>query len=113
MRFLLAVLILAVPIAWAAPPENADPALSPWFQSLHDSDGHSCCSLADCRPVDARQVGDGYEVLIGKEHELEPPQWIAVPPDKVLSRIPNPVGRAVVCWSPYRGVMCFVRATEA
>jgi hypothetical protein len=30
----------------------------------------------------------------------------------VLQRTDNPVGRAVVCWTPERGVMCFVRGTE-
>ena len=35
-----------------------------------------------------------------------------MPPDKILQRTDNPTGRAVVCWTPQRGIMCFVRATE-
>jgi hypothetical protein len=39
-------------------------------------------------------------------------KWTAVPQDKILQHIDNPVGRAVVCWTPALGIMCFVRATE-
>jgi hypothetical protein len=91
-------LVLLAAGARAAPPENADPALAPWFQSLAvPGTGISCCSIADCRPTDYRTVGDHYEALIE---------------NKVLQRTDNPVGRAVVCWTPERGVMCFVRGTE-
>ena len=44
----------------AAPPENADPNLAPWFESLKQpGSGVSCCSIADCRPVEYRLVADG------------------------------------------------------
>ncbi|MBV8652152.1 MAG: hypothetical protein JO255_11840 [Alphaproteobacteria bacterium] len=90
----------------AAPPENADPALAPWFQSLQQpGSGRSCCSIADCRPTEYRTVGDHYEVLIENK-------WVFVPPDKVLQRTDNPLGRAVVCWRRSIGIMCFVRASE-
>ena len=99
-------LVLLATGARAAPPENADPALAPWFQSLAvPGTGISCCSIADCRPTDYRTVGDHYEALIENK-------WVAIPPRKVLQRTDNPVGRAVVCWTPERGVMCFVRGTE-
>jgi hypothetical protein len=39
--------------------------------------------------------------------------WFAVPADKILQRTDNPTGRAVVCWTPQRGILCFVRATES
>jgi hypothetical protein len=92
--------------AVAAPPENADPALAPWFQSLHQpGTGISCCSIADCRPTEYRTIGDHYEALIED-------RWTAVPPDKVLDRTDNPVGRAILCWRPSLGIMCFVRGTE-
>jgi hypothetical protein len=105
-RLVLAAIVLLVAGARAAPPENADPALSPWFQSLAvPGTGISCCSIADCRPTDYRTVGDHYEALIEDK-------WVAIPPRKVLQRTDNPVGRAVVCWTPERGVMCFVRGTE-
>jgi hypothetical protein len=90
----------------AAPPQNADPALAPWFQSLQQpGTGISCCSVSDCRPTEYRTTGDHYEALIENK-------WIAIPPEKVLQRTDNPVGRAVVCWRPSTGVMCFVRSTE-
>jgi hypothetical protein len=90
----------------AAPPADADPALSPWFQSLRQPDtGVSCCSIADCRPVDYRTTAGGYEVWIEN-------RWQRVPPEKVLQRADNPVGRAIVCWTKQIGIMCFVRAPE-
>lgn len=93
-------------VAKADPPPNADPALAPWYQGLRQPDtGVSCCSLADCRATDYRTEGDQYEVLI--DHK-----WTIVPKDKILQHIDNPVGRAVVCWTPALGIMCFVRATE-
>jgi hypothetical protein len=92
--------------AQAAPPPNADPALAPWYQSLRQPNtGVSCCSVADCRAADYRTNGDHYEVLIEDK-------WVVVPKDKILQHIDNPVGRAVVCWTPALGIMCFVRATE-
>src|SRR5258708_29474038 len=105
-RLLLLILLFLATGAGAAPPENADRALSPWFQSLAvPGTGISCCSIADCRPVDYRTVDDHYEALIEDK-------WVVIPPRKVLDRTDNPVGRAVVCWTPERGVMCFVRGTE-
>jgi hypothetical protein len=105
-RLLFVVTLFLVPTAQAAPPENADPALSPWFQSLAvPGTGISCCSIADCRPTEYRAVDDHYEALIDG-------RWTYVPPRKVLDRTDNPVGRAVVCWTKERGVMCFVRGSE-
>lgn len=98
---------------WAAPPPNADPALAPWFQGLRDKDGMQCCSIADCRPTQYRNVGDDYEVLVQKpQFDIGEPKWVLVPKAKILDRIDNPTGGAVVCWTPYRGVLCFVRASE-
>ena len=90
----------------AAPPPDADPALAPWFRGLQAPDtGRSCCSVADCRPMEVRTRGDHYEVLIEG-------QWLVVPPEKVLNRSDNPTGRAVVCWTPAFGIMCFVHGPE-
>jgi hypothetical protein len=103
---LLIFLVFLAARAEAAPPENADPALSPWFQSLAvPGTGISCCSIADCRPTDYRTVDDHYEALIEGN-------WTYIPPRKVLQRTDNPLGRAVVCWTKERGVMCFVRGSE-
>jgi hypothetical protein len=103
---LTAAVLAYATVAKADPPPNADPALAPWYQSLRQPDtGVSCCSIADCRATDYRTDGDHYEVLIGNK-------WTIVPKDKVLQHIENPIGRAVVCWTPALGIMCFVRATE-
>jgi len=106
MRMMFVSSSMVVASAYGRPPENADPALAPWFQSLAvPGTGVSCCSIADCRPTDYRTVGDHYEALIeGK--------WVVIPPRKVLDRTDNPIGRGVVCWTPERGVMCFVRGTD-
>jgi len=99
------VVLSAVPTV-SAPPENADPTLAPWFNSLRQpGTGVSCCSISDCRPVDYRVSGAGYEVWIENG-------WRQVPADKILQGRDNPIGRAVVCWTPALGIMCFVRGTE-
>ncbi len=98
----LAMLVLATGTAAAKPPPNPDPAVSPWYEDLRQpGTGRSCCSIADCRPVDYRIVEDHYEAFVDD-------QWMPVPPDKVLRRFDNPTGRAVVCWTPELGIMCFV-----
>jgi len=90
----------------ARPPAHSDPALAPWFQSLRQPGTDiSCCSLADCRTTQYRMGADGYEALIEGA-------WVAVPPDKVLRRTPNPTGRAVVCYLPGKGILCFVTPSQ-
>ena len=105
--FLLAAVMLLAGTAMADPPPNADPALAPWFRSLvQPGTSISCCSVSDCRATEYRIEGDHYEALIGE-------RWFVVPPDRILQRTDNPIGRAVVCWTPQRGIVCFVRATES
>jgi hypothetical protein len=100
------VILLAVP-ATADPPPDADPTLAPWFRSLlQPGTSISCCSIADCRTTEYRVEGDHYEALIGDA-------WFAVPSERILQRTDNPTGRAVVCWTPQRGILCFVRPTES
>jgi hypothetical protein len=96
---------LAASAAAAQPPDNADPTLAPWFRSLQAPNGVSCCSNADCRTTDYRTKGDGYEAFIDN-------RWIAVPRDRVLDHVDNPTGRAVVCYLPAMGILCFVRPSE-
>ena len=80
---------------------------APWFRSLvQPGTSISCCSVSDCRATEYRIEGDHYEALIGEA-------WFAVPADKILQRTDNPTGRAVVCWTPQRGILCFIRATES
>ena len=104
IRFALFAFVAASAVH-AAPPENADPALAPWFQSLQAPNGTSCCSNADCRVTDYRTSAAGYEALIDN-------RWIAVPRDRVLDHVSNPTGRAVVCYLPAMGILCFVRPSE-
>lgn len=102
---LVALALTPFPVG-AAPPEGADMSLAPWFGSLKQpGTGASCCSIADCRPADYRIMGDAYEVQLYGE-------WKKVPPDVILRRADNPTGRAVVCYTPYRGIMCFIRGPE-
>ena len=101
-----AILAMMATPAMAAPPEGADMSLAPWFRSLRQpGTGASCCSIADCRPADFRIQGGGYEVHLYGE-------WKPVPPEVILRRSDNPTGRAVVCYTPYRGIMCFIRGPE-
>lgn len=106
MAALAASVLLSIAIARAEPPEGADMSLAPWYQSLKQpGSGAGCCSIADCRPVKSRVVTDHYEILIDEK-------WVAVPPDKILDHQSNPTGSAVACWTPYLGVLCFIRPTE-
>jgi hypothetical protein len=98
----------------AAPPDSPDPALAPWFESLtQPGTGASCCSIADCRTVEFRQDRDGYEVLIDGRWKVSVPFWLRVPPHRIINRIDNPTNRAVVCYTPEAGILCFVRPSES
>lgn len=102
----LAALALSIS-AMAAPPIDVDPSLAPWFQSLRQpGTGASCCSIADCRMTEYRTTRSGYEALVGKK-------WLPVPPGRVLQHTTNPTGRAIVCYLPGEGILCFVRPAES
>jgi hypothetical protein len=105
----LAALCVAV-AAFADPPSGAltTGPIHDWFQSLEvPGTNTSCCSEADCRPVDYRLADKGYEVFIENE-------WRAVPEDRVLHGKTNPTGRGILCRMPYSGViLCFVPGWEA
>lgn len=100
-------LIVSVLPAHSAPPPDADPVLAPWFQNLRQPGSNiGCCSIADCRARPTKVDAEGfYEVLIDDK-------WVKVPPDKILQHEPNPTGRPIVCYTPYFGIMCFVRGVE-
>lgn len=102
--------------AFGAPPENADPALAPWFESLQRPGGNlgGCCSQSDCRPVAWRITSDHYEALLTPEMfpEVTEPAWIVIPARAVLERQDNPTGRAILCWRRSMGALCFVRPGE-
>ncbi len=93
--------VLVGSVAVGAPPENADPALAPWFRSLaQPGTGVSCCSIADCRPVNARITSTGYEIFVQD-------RWLIVPPEKILRGKENPTGKPVACVLNGE-VLCFV-----
>jgi hypothetical protein len=108
MRHVISGMILLLAgQAHAAPPPDADPNLAPWFNSLRlPQSAVSCCSMADCQTAQSRLVDGHYEVFIEGN-------WIVVPDDRVLTRPDNPTGHAVVCWTPFAGVLCFVKAPES
>jgi len=99
--------LLGIAASDAAPPENADPALHGWFESLKQpGSGVSCCSIADCRPVEYRLVAEGYEAYLDAK-------WVHVPDDRVLHGTSDPMARAMVGGSPSSGtILCFVPASE-
>lgn len=102
-RAVVAVMLTQVSWAVAAPPPGADMTLAPWFESLRQpGTGFACCSVSDCRGTEYRIVDGHYEA------QLPSGAWIAVPDATVLHRHDNPTGRAVLCYLPYRGVICFV-----
>lgn len=100
--------------AFAAPPENADPALAPFFGGL-TLNGTSCCSISDCRGVPSRVGPGGWEAYISAEifPGAEESQWVEVPNDKIVRGKQHPYGTAAACWSPVRGIMCFTEPTGA
>lgn len=103
--FVLSALTLAR-LAYAAPPEGADPnsPRAAWFNSLRTPEGASCCSIADCRPVEAQLVTDGWQIRIDDE-------WVDVPPEVILRR-DNQDGRPIACL--YFGkIRCFVPPNSA
>lgn len=105
---LLSAAMVALPAGYAQahPPKNADMSLAPWFQSLRQPNtGISCCSIADCRRTDFRIQGNHYQALVDGE-------WKTVPQNAILDRSDNPTGRAVVCYTPYAGIMCFIKGPE-
>jgi len=114
LRLLIAcssvLVVLGLGSAPAAPPDGADPnsTVGQWFQSLKQpGSGASCCSIADCRPVDYRIGTEGYEARLDDD-------WVHVPDQRVLHGQSNPTARAIVCRSPVSGaILCFVPASEA
>jgi hypothetical protein len=101
---MLLAALLAAP-ATAAPPENADPALAPWFQSLKAPDtGVGCCGEADCRAEPWRLIEDRYEAYLDN-------RWVPIPEDKILQRTDNPLGHAITCHAGQR-IFCFIRPAD-
>lgn len=99
----------------AAAPAGTDPdsARAHWFQSLKDTNGISCCSLADGREVQARIRGDHWQAFIDRKSfgPEAPEAWVDVPPEAVL-RVPSLEGFPVAFF--YNGAIhCFVAPSGA
>ena len=76
--FAVAMLLMAA--ARAAPPAGVDPdsPMAQWYRSLKAPNiGGSCCGIADCRPVEAGQVDNPWEVLTETG-------WQSVLPQRIL-----------------------------
>ncbi len=100
--WVFAVAMLFMAAARAAPPAGVDPdsPMAQWYRSLKAPDiGGSCCSIADCRPVEARQVDNHWEVLTEAG-------WQAVLPQRVLQQ-ENLDGRPIAC-RVLGEIRCFV-----
>jgi hypothetical protein len=100
--------LVSLAIAFQFGPQLAAAAdLSQWFKGLKQpGTGMSCCDISDCQAVTARMGEMGYEIFIDG-------QWRKVPDDKILQGQTNPLGRAVACYTPRQGIMCFVRPMES
>jgi hypothetical protein len=103
-RPLLAGMVAAPVLAWAAPPAGSDPnsAAAAWFRGLRDVRGVSCCDEADCRRTMIRPAGEGVEAWIGREAfgGAAPDEWRAIPAHELRSRGDRPAGvrGAIVCF---------------
>ncbi len=118
----VASLLIAFPVHANPPPADSDDALrmrdyAEQVRNMKQPGGDvSCCSVADCRPVDSWRINrDGhYEVFIrrltpeGHGWANGPDAYLEVPDEKVIhgSAIPEPVA----CWSRHpenKGFYCF------
>lgn len=86
------VLLLSMAECYAAPPDQADPAMAEWFKSLKQpGTGLPCCSIADCHRVAVTRSGGYYYV------EIEG-QWLRVANAVIMQAKHNPVG-TVACYT--------------
>lgn len=114
--FVTQVMAIALSVApvHALPPDNADPALAPWFKSLKQpGTGAECCSIADCRSAEVRRDGQGYEVKVDRKWHLSSTFWLRVPAERILDERSNPTGGAVLCYTPEAGILCFIPPPES
>ena len=64
--------------------------------------------------MESQQGQDGYEVLIDGRWKMSVPFWLRVPSNRIIDRIDNPTtNRAVVCFTPEAGILCFVRPPDS
>lgn len=107
--FLMVAFGLLVTMAvFGKPPPNTDVygTTHLWFDSLHNKNGTSCCTEADCHILtrdEWRRDAIGYEVKI---HD----QWQRVPPDKLTQS--SIFSTPVACWSSADFLYCFAPPIE-
>lgn len=113
----LAALLLA---GWLTPAHAAPPPagsedfreLSPyrdWIAGRENSLGGRCCDEGDGRPVEARPLGDLWQVHVTPQHwPKEPDHWLTVPANRVLHEY-NPLGISMLWLNPYtHRAQCFI-----
>lgn len=117
---LIAVCFVGSPVLAEPPPgTEVSPSLRAWFHDLRVPDtGSLCCDVADCRNVRAEIRGDGHwwayvdsatfpDDAENQWHGHAPNRWVQVPDSRIIKRLDNPTGEAVLCW--YAGeIRCFV-----
>ena len=115
-RLFFAVLLAATPALATPPPVGSEDyqvtaPYNDWFRLLRNAEGTLCCTLSDCRPVDARISADGHwEFLADPKHfPGADGRWIRVPDDRVV-RKPNPVGQPIACYVDGLPPFCFLPA---
>lgn len=115
-RMILAAVLIASPAFATPPPPGSEDALvtapyGEWFSQLRNVQGGLCCTLADCRPVEARISADGHwEFLADPRHFAGGDgRWVTVPDERVL-RQPNPVGQPIACYVNGFSPFCFLPA---
>lgn len=108
----LCLALAACKPAYAAPPPVGSEdweILAPhseWVRSLRRG-ALGCCDLSDGRPVDARIVGDRWQVRFRPgQLPTAPLHWTDVPRGAVL-RISNPTGHPLAFWAAGQ-ILCFV-----
>jgi hypothetical protein len=111
----LAILLASALFATAALAHGHGEQFADWYMSLTRPGGGSCCSLSDGRTTDVRVRDGHYEAWIDERFPYgeQVKGWVEIKPEAVLNRTDNPTGEPVVFWTPYQGVLCFVRAVES
>ena len=102
--------LFAAPAAAGPPPPDSAEAhdldrYRSWFAQQHNAYGMMCCSVADGREVDVRELHGHYAVRFlhpGSIAGVRPnaDTWYPVPDEAILHG-PNPTGHAIAWWSPY------------
>lgn len=126
LTFVLLGLLLVASATLGRPPPGADPsgATAQWYKSLTQNSGASCCSNADCRPVEAYTVKGHWiaRVDTGTFGEGAPNNWVEIPDTAILHDRVSIEDKPVLCWhrtflsgeqaNPSAGVMCFIRSEQ-